>query len=47
MWVPSRDYREADAARALESADYVVQRLKPYLDRKVPRSPEDRGSVMP
>ncbi len=46
MWVPSRDYREADAVRALESADYVVQRLKPYLDRKVPRSREDRGSVV-
>ena len=32
MWVPSRDYREEDAARALRSGEYVVQRLKPYLD---------------
>ena len=28
MWVPSRDYREEDAARALRSGEYVVQRLK-------------------
>lgn len=33
MWVPSRDYREEDAARAMQNAEYVVQRVKPYLDR--------------
>lgn len=33
LWIPSRDYREEDAARAMRSADYVVQRVKPYLDR--------------
>jgi HEPN domain-containing protein len=33
LWIPSRDYREEDAARALQSAEYVVQRVKPYLDR--------------
>jgi HEPN domain-containing protein len=33
MWVPSRDYREEDADRAMQSAEYVIQRVKPYLDR--------------
>jgi len=33
LWVPSRDYREEDAARAMESAEYVVQRVKPHLER--------------
>ena len=33
LWVPSRDYREEDGIRAMRSADYVVQRVKPYLDR--------------
>jgi HEPN domain-containing protein len=33
VWVPSRDYHEADAARAMESAEYVVRRLRPYLER--------------
>lgn len=33
LWVPSRDYREEDAAHAMECADYVVQRVKPYLER--------------
>jgi len=33
LWIPSRDYREEDAARAMQSAEYVVQRMKPYLDR--------------
>jgi len=33
LWVPSRDYREEDATRALQSAEYVVQRLRPHLDR--------------
>jgi HEPN domain-containing protein len=33
MWVPSRDYREEDAARAMQNAEYVLQRVKPYLDR--------------
>jgi len=33
LWIPSRDYREEDAARAMQSAEYVVQRMNPYLDR--------------
>ena len=33
LWVPSRDYREEDAARAMHSAEYVVQRVKPHLHR--------------
>ncbi len=33
LWIPSRDYREEDAARALQCAEYVVERVKPYLDR--------------
>ncbi len=33
LWIPSRDYREEDAARAMQSAEYVVQRVEPYLDR--------------
>ena len=33
LWVPSRDYREEDAARAMYSAEYVVQRVKPHLHR--------------
>ena len=33
LWIPSRDYREADAARAMQSAEYVVQRVTPYLER--------------
>src|SRR5574342_339147 len=41
LWVPSRDYREEDALRALHSADYVVQRLRPHLDRILaPRAAE-------
>lgn len=33
LWIPSRSYREADAVRALQGSEYVVQRLKPYLER--------------
>jgi HEPN domain-containing protein len=33
LWIPSRDYREEDAARAMSSAEYVVQRVKPHLHR--------------
>jgi HEPN domain-containing protein len=33
LWIPSRDYREEDAARAMYSAEYVVQRVKPHLHR--------------
>lgn len=33
LWIPSRDYREEDAARAMHSAEYVVQRVKPHLHR--------------
>jgi HEPN domain-containing protein len=33
LWIPSRDYREEDAARAMQGAEYVVQRVKPYLER--------------
>jgi HEPN domain-containing protein len=33
LWIPSRDYREEDAARAMYSAEYVVQRVKPHLQR--------------
>lgn len=33
LWVPSRDYREEDAARAMHSAEYVVQRVKSHLHR--------------
>jgi HEPN domain-containing protein len=33
LWIPSRDYREEDAARAMFSAEYVVQRVKPHLHR--------------
>ncbi len=32
LWVPSRDYREEDGVRAMRSADYVVQRVKPHLE---------------
>ena len=46
LWVPSRDYREEDALRALQSADYVVQRLRPHLDRIFTRSP-DEGRTRP
>ncbi len=38
LWVPSRDYREEDATRALQSAEYVVQRLRPHLDRILAKS---------
>lgn len=41
LWVPSRDYREEDALRALQSADYVVQRLRPHLDRILARLREE------
>ena len=41
LWVPSRDYREEDALRALQSADYVVQRLRPHLDRILARLTEE------
>ena len=41
IWVPSRDYREEDALRALQSADYVVQRLRPHLDRILARLAEE------
>jgi hypothetical protein len=41
LWVPSRDYREEDALRALQSADYVVQRLRPHLDRILARLAEE------
>ncbi len=33
IWIPSRDYREEDAAHAMQSADYVVQRVRPHLER--------------
>jgi HEPN domain-containing protein len=33
LWIPSRDYREEDAARAMYSAEYVVQRVKPHVHR--------------
>ncbi|MGD0265157.1 MAG: HEPN domain-containing protein [Candidatus Methylomirabilota bacterium] len=33
LWVPSRDYREEDATRAMYSAEYVVQRVKPHVQR--------------
>jgi HEPN domain-containing protein len=42
MWVPSRDYGEADAARAYESAEYVWKRLKPYLEEAMAGHPEAR-----
>jgi len=44
MWVPSRDYREEDAARALRSGEYVVQRLKPYLDVSLAAASEEERS---
>ena len=44
MWVPSRDYREEDAARALRSGEYVVQRLKPYLDVSLAAASEEGRS---
>ena len=50
MWVPSRDYGEADAARASESAEYVWKRLKPYLDETLATYPEaraERGKARP
>ncbi len=43
MWVPSRDYQEADATHALERAVYVMQRLKPFLERSLARSGDARG----
>ncbi len=46
MWVPSRDYREGDATRALQSAEYVVQRLRPHLDRLLAR-PSEEGRMRP
>jgi HEPN domain-containing protein len=33
LWIPSRDYREEDAARAMQGAEYVVERVKPFLER--------------
>ncbi len=33
LWIPSRDYREEDAVRALHSARFVVERLRSYLER--------------
>lgn len=33
LWIPSRDYREEDATRAMQSAEFVVNRVKPYLER--------------
>jgi HEPN domain-containing protein len=45
MWVPSRDYREEDAARALRSGEYVVQRLKPYLDRSLAAASEEERRI--
>jgi HEPN domain-containing protein len=46
LWVPSRDYREEDASRALLSAEYVVQRLRPHLDRILAR-PMGEGRTRP
>ena len=39
LWLPSRDYREQDAGRAMESSEYVVRRLKPFLDRVLGAQP--------
>ncbi|MBI2164657.1 MAG: hypothetical protein HYU32_11185, partial [candidate division NC10 bacterium] len=47
MWVPSRDYREEDATRALRSGEYVVQRLKPYLDQCLAAASEDEKRSRP
>lgn len=47
MWVPSRDYREEDATRALRSGEYVVQRLKPYLDQCLAAASEDERRSRP
>jgi HEPN domain-containing protein len=47
LWIPSLAYREEDAARAMQSAEYVVQHLKPYLDRTLARASEDRESRRP
>jgi HEPN domain-containing protein len=33
LWIPSRDYREEDAARAMQSVEYIVLRVKPHLER--------------
>ncbi len=44
LWVPSRDYREEDAARAIQSSEYVVQILKPYLERALGRPPDENWS---
>ncbi len=41
LWLPSRDYHEEDATRAMQSADYVVRRLQPYVDRHLPRAGGD------
>ncbi len=41
VWVPSRDYREEDAARAIQSSEYVVQNLMPYLDRALGRPTDE------
>lgn len=35
LWIPSRDYQEEDAARAMRSAEYVVQRVRPHLERSL------------
>lgn len=50
MWVPSRDYGPADAARAFESAEYIWKRIKPYLDEALAASAEgraERGKARP
>jgi len=47
LWLPSRDYQEEDATRAMQSADYVVQRLQPYVDRHLPRAGGDRERMRP
>jgi HEPN domain-containing protein len=33
LWIPSRDYREEDAASAMRSAEYVVEHVRAHLER--------------
>jgi HEPN domain-containing protein len=40
LWVPSRDYREEDATRAFQSSEFILGRLKPYLDEALATHPE-------
>jgi len=39
LWIPSQEYREEDAQRAMRDGEYVYRTLKAYLEGQIPEPP--------